>query len=349
MKFYNLQLVILGFGPGIWSGVATQSKRSANGKEVAARPRTTRRTPELLLLVVATLAIGLLASYLLYRKLVPAIDVEPLYAVVIVIDGYLVVRLATIIVERALQPTIGVTRTHGVKNVIQIIGAIVVTSAIFTVLGVNLSSLLIGAGFLGIVLGLAAQQVLGNIFAGISIFISRPFEIGERVTIVNSSYGLLAGSYPRENSINGFTGVVNDIGIFFTRVVLDDGSPTVFPNSVMNQSLIISHEKIFTKRIRVRVDLDKGIEFSDFKSKMLEALKKHDDLDAEKSNVELIDISIATYQVVVIVRAYTVNEEPVKTIIIQEALRIQKELKPRSEGDNKPGGTQAPGGTHPNV
>ena len=90
------------------------------------------------------------------------------------------------------------------------------------------------------------------------------------------------------------------------------------------------------------------VRFSDFKSKMLEALKKHDDLDAEKSNVELIDISIATYQVVVIVRAYTVHEEPVKTIIIQEALRIQKELKPRSEGDNKPGGTQAPVGTHPN-
>jgi hypothetical protein len=50
----------------------------------------------------------------------------------------------------------------------------------------------------------------------------------------------------------------------------------------------------------------------------------------------------------VIVRAYTVHEEPVKTIIIEEALRIQKELKPRSDGDNKPGGNQAPVGTHPN-
>jgi small conductance mechanosensitive channel len=298
---------------------------------------------ELLLLVVATLAIGFLASYLLYRQLVPAIDVAPLYAIVIVIDGYLVVRLATIIIERALEPTIGITRTHGFKNAIQIVGAIFVISAVFTVLGVNLSSLLIGAGFLGIVLGLAAQQVLGNIFAGISIFISRPFEIGDRVTIVNSSYGLLAGSYPRENTINGFSGTISDIGIFFTRVLLDDGSPSVFPNSVMNQSLIISHDKIFTKRIRVRIDLDKGIEFAEFKSRMLEALKKHDGLDTEKSNVELIDIGTATYQVVVIVRAYSVHEEPIKTIIIQEALRIQKELTPKSDGDSKPGGTQAQG------
>jgi hypothetical protein len=97
----------------------------------------------------------------------------------------------------------------------------------------------------------------------------------------------------------------------------------------------------------VRIDLDKGIEFSDFKSKMLEALKKHDVIDAEKSNAELVDIGIATYQVVVVVRAYTVHEEPIKTIIIQEALRIQKELTPKSEGDNNPGGPQAQEGSHP--
>ncbi|MDA4113946.1 MAG: mechanosensitive ion channel family protein [Thaumarchaeota archaeon] len=328
--------------------MAIQSTHGTNGREATPRPRPKRRTLELLLIVATTLAIGLLASYLFYRHLVPAIDVAPLYAVVIVIDGYLVIRLATIIIERALEPTIGVTRTHGVKNVVQIVGAIFVISAIFTVLGVNLSSLLIGAGFLGIVLGLAAQQVLGNIFAGISIFISRPFEIGDRVTIVNSSYGLLAGSYPRENSINGFTGTINDIGIFFTRVLLDDGSPSVFPNSVMNQSLIISHDKIFTKRVRVRIDLDKGIEFSEFRSRMLEALKKHDGLDEEKSNVELIEIGILTYQVVVIVRAYSVHEEPIKTIVIQEALRIQRELTPKSEGDSKPADAQAQEGSRPN-
>jgi small conductance mechanosensitive channel len=339
--------------------VGNQPRRGTGPQGETVHRSRRRRLTEIVILVVVSLAIGLLSSYLLYKNLVPAIYVTPLDAAVIVIDGYLVVRLATVIVERTLEPTLGVTRTHGVKNVLQIAGSIVVLSAILTVLGVNLTSLLIGAGFLGIVLGLAAQQVLGNLFAGISIFISRPFEIGDRVTIVNSSYSLLASSYPRENSINGFTGTINDIGIFFTRVLLDDGAPSVFPNSVINQSLIISHEKVFSKRVRVRIDLDKGIEFSDFKSRMLRALKKHGELESEKSDVELIDLGISTYQVVVIVRAFTVHDEPIKTIVIEEAIRVQKELTPKSPavsgpaGNQPPAGTQSPGtqspdGLHPN-
>ena len=72
---------------------------------------------------------------------------------------------------------------------------------------------------------------------------------------------------------------------------------------------------------------------------MLEALKGHDVLDAQNSAVELIDIGITTYQVVVIVHAYTVHEEPIKTIVIQEALRLQKQLTPESDGVKSQPGT----------
>ncbi|MCB0689948.1 MAG: mechanosensitive ion channel, partial [Saprospiraceae bacterium] len=48
-------------------------------------------------------------------------------------------------------------------------------------------SLLAGAGILSVVIGLAAQQSLGNLFSGIMIVIFRPFRINDRITIQNIS------------------------------------------------------------------------------------------------------------------------------------------------------------------
>ncbi|MGA2666400.1 MAG: mechanosensitive ion channel family protein [Nitrososphaerales archaeon] len=299
----------------------------------AGTPPQRKRTLELALLAAGSIAIVALATSLIYARMVPEVFVAPLYAAVIVVDGYLIIRFVDVFIERSLEPAFGPTRTHGVKNLFQIVAAVVVVSGIFTVFGVNLTALLVGAGFLGIVLGLAAQQVLGNIFAGISIFLFRPFEIGDRVTIVNSSYGLLAGTYSHENAVNGYTGTIRDVGIFFTRVQLDEGTPSVFPNSVMTQSLVISYTKAATRRTRVRVDVDRKIDFGEFKSRMLQALKAHEWLDAGRSELEIVDVGPTTYQVVIAVWTQSLHEEPVRTLVIGEALRVLGSFVQKAPGD----------------
>lgn len=197
---------------------------------------------------------------------------------------------------------------------------------IFAIFGVNLTAALIGAGFLGIVLGLAAQQVLGNLFAGFSMLASRPFEIGDRVTIATSSYGLTGSTYAHENQTSGFTGVVRDVGIFFTRVLLDDGTPAIFPNSVVIGSLIVNHSKCTMRSVRVRMDIDKKIDYDRFKSKFLESQKKYDIIDAEKSSVEIVDVGATTYQIVIAVWTRSESEEPIKTLVIREGMRAQEEI-----------------------
>jgi small-conductance mechanosensitive channel len=57
--------------------------------------------------------------------------------------------------------------------------------------GVTMATLAVGGAFTAIVLGLAAQQTLGSLFAGIVLQSTRPFRVGERVRLVG---GLLAGS-----------------------------------------------------------------------------------------------------------------------------------------------------------
>ncbi len=273
--------------------------------------------------VAFAVATALIVNFMGNKEYIPSSYLFPLYAVIVVIAGYAWVRIFTAILEKLVEPTIGITKTHGIKNLFYIIAAIVVVAIISSLYGLNLTGVLVSAGFAGIVLGLAAQQVLGNIFAGLSLLAARPFEIGDRITLATASYSLMGGTYNRESMINGFTGVVRDIGVFYMKMTLDDGTPAVFSNSVVIGSMAINHTKIDLRTVRARMDLDKRLDFNIFKSKFLESMKKYDIIDSEKSNVETVDVGSLTYQIVMIVWAKSAFEEPIKTIIIQEALKIQ--------------------------
>jgi len=281
---------------------------------------------EFILILVASSVVAALARYLADRGLVPESYVLPIYVVTLLVGGYLAIRIINGIIERVVEPTIGATRARGIKNLFQVIAGLILVVLVFAIFGVNITAVLIGAGFLGIVLGLAAQQVLGNVFAGLAMLVSKPFEIGDRVTIATSSYGGTAPSYAHETQAGGFTGVVQDVGIFFTRVSLDNGVPAVFPNSVVIGAIIVNHSKGTLHTVRVRMDIDKKIDFDRFKSRLLESQKKLEVIDAEKSSVELVDMGASTYQVVVTVWTRSEVEESVRTLVIREGMKVQEEL-----------------------
>jgi small-conductance mechanosensitive channel len=92
--------------------------------------------------------------------------------------------------------------------------------------GVQASTLAVGGAFTAVVLGLAAQQALGGIFAGIVLQSTRPFRVGERVRLVG---GLLAGS---------LEGTVSSLGLFYTT--LSQGADRLkVPNSVLLSLVIV--------------------------------------------------------------------------------------------------------------
>ncbi|MGP8125383.1 MAG: mechanosensitive ion channel family protein [Nitrososphaerales archaeon] len=296
-----------------------------SGTKIAAGPMRARVIGFILILFAASV-VALLARYLADRGLVPESYVLPIYVITALVGGYLVIRIVDGMIERVVEPTLGATRAKGVKNLFQVLAVIVLAVFVFAAFGVNLTAALIGAGFLGIVLGLAAQQVLGNVFAGLSMLVSKPFEIGDRVTIATSSYGLTGSTYAHESQTSGFTGVIQDLGIFFTRVLLDNGTPAVFPNSVVIGALILSHAKDTLRTVRVRMDIDKKIDYDRFKSRLLESQKGSNVIDAERSSVEIVDLGGTTYQVVITVWTRSEFDEPVRTLVIREGMKVQEEL-----------------------
>jgi small conductance mechanosensitive channel len=92
--------------------------------------------------------------------------------------------------------------------------------------GVTAATLAVGGAFTAIVLGLAAQQTLGSLFAGIVLQSTRPFRVGERVRLVG---GALAGS---------LEGTVGSLGLFYATLVQGADRLQV-PNSVLINLVVV--------------------------------------------------------------------------------------------------------------
>lgn len=109
---------------------------------------------------------------------------------------------------------------------------------------VDLSGLLIGAGFAGIVFGLAARQTLGALLAGFVLMFSRPFEIGDWVEVGDKE------------------GIVTDITIVNTRIQSFDGEYVMLPNDYVGSSDIVNKSRKGRLRhhVEVGVDYDTDVE-----------------------------------------------------------------------------------------
>jgi len=116
----------------------------------------------------------------------------------------------------------------------------VVVASVLTIWGVNLSGLLVGAGFLGIVVGLAARQTLGSLIAGFVLMFSRPFTIGDWVALGDNE------------------GIVTNITVFNTRLENFDGESIVIPNDTVSNRAIVNR----SERGRLRVRVDVGVDYA---------------------------------------------------------------------------------------
>jgi len=136
-----------------------------------------------------------------------------LAALLILTLGYFVGRWASRWLDRALghiemEPPV---RTLIVRIARAAISVLFVIMALQN-LGVELLPLIAGLGVAGAGIALAMQGVLGNLFAGLTIILTKPFRIGEYIEIVSEE------------------GAVESISLFQTTLTHPDRSRVVIPN-----------------------------------------------------------------------------------------------------------------------
>lgn len=137
--------------------------------------------------------------------------------------AYVIFGLAAVIglagkTRDILAPRIGTGHAAVIRYSIMLIGALITIIVILELLGVPLTQLLVGGAVTTIFIGIAAQQSLGNVFAGIVLLFSRPFAVGDSIVLRS---GALSGP---------IQGVVVEIGITYVRLETGDGV-MYLPNS----------------------------------------------------------------------------------------------------------------------
>jgi hypothetical protein len=117
-----------------------------------------------------------------------------------------------------LLPLIGAAHAGVTRYALVLAGIFTILVIALNLASVPVGQLVLGGAVTGVLLGIAAQQSLANLFAGMVLLFARPFRVGDRVRLrAGALYGILEGT-------------VTDISITYVRMETTEGVVFV-PNS----------------------------------------------------------------------------------------------------------------------
>ena len=116
------------------------------------------------------------------------------------------------------QPLIGQAHAGVLRYVLVLVGLFAVLTFSLAIAHIDVKQLLVSGAVAGVLLGIAAQQSLANLFAGLVLLFARPFRVGDHVRF---RAGALSGE---------IEGVVIDVSLTYVRLQTDQGQ-ILLPNS----------------------------------------------------------------------------------------------------------------------
>jgi small conductance mechanosensitive channel len=227
-------------GLGSSSGAVYGDRVRQMRKSATQRARRARRQALLLLPLIAAVIIAFV-----YRREIFGLDVEVRIGAVValVILGWAFARD----LGRALGPILfkrldaGTAGTIGFLIRLTTLGMSVLVA--LRLAGLNTRTLAVGGAITAVIIGLAAQQTLGNLIAGTVLLSARPFRVGDRVRL---QAGPLAGEVE---------GTVASLGLLYTTFAHGEDR-IMIPNNVVLSSAVVPLREPAGVDLRARLDAD---------------------------------------------------------------------------------------------
>ena len=167
------------------------------------------------------------------------LGVRIVVSVLVLSTAYGLTRVVRRVVDRSRVAELSTDhRRQMIYHVVQMTLYAIGMLLVLAVWSVNLRDLLIGAGVLGVVIGLAARETLGAVVAGFVLLFARPFTVGDWVVIAD-----------RE-------GTVENITIVNTRLRTLDGEEVIVPNDRVASQEVVNRSREGRLRETVEVGVD---------------------------------------------------------------------------------------------
>ena len=195
------------------------AKRELNTKN---KKDTRRSVLKRIILLGVILAITLTLSTLVLGPLIPPEFLLYTQIAQFALIGYFVME---IISNSAFRVATVARRSNqtakSIRSLIRILGSLIITAIIISFLSQNPALAAAIGTITAVVIGFAAQNVIGNLIAGMYLTITRPFKIDDRITVLGNS------------------GKVIDIGLLYSGLLMDSGDTVLVPNTLLITSSII--------------------------------------------------------------------------------------------------------------
>lgn len=181
-----------------------------------------------------------------------------LSAIVTLVVCIIAIKLITNIVDKLLSRStkLDATLRHylgsGVRTLLWILAVIIVANA----LGINTTSLVALVSVAGLALSLSVQNVMSNLFSGITLLIAKPFSSGDFVEVA------------------GKTGVIKAVGLFYTQLDTLDNIAISIPNGDVTAGSVTNYSREPLRRVDRTFTASYDSATEDVKAAILDAIAK---------------------------------------------------------------------------
>lgn len=172
--------------------------------------------------------------------------------------------ITKLLANSRLEPAVRGFLRSGCKGLLWVIAIIIVAGS----MGIETASLVALLSVAGLALSLSVQGVMTNLFSGITILTNKPFVAGDYV------------------DLDGASGVVMEVGLFYTTVTTVDNKIVYIPNGQVAAAKIVN----YTRQDKRRVDLTFTASYNDSTESVKEAL-----LAAARSDRRVLDEPAAPF------------------------------------------------------
>jgi small-conductance mechanosensitive channel len=240
---------------------------------------------------------------------------------------YIALRLILKTLQNYLERRVQKKYVRPLVFIISLIGYFVILLAVLALLGVDLSSIILGSAFAGAIVGLAAQQILSNFFSGVLLIWTRPFAPGEYIEFNSWQYSYMLPSYPpkylsRDEFRWKIAGTVEDISMNFTTIVENDGTVTKIPNSIIIQGAITVNP--VRNKIQVRTEMLNSVDYDGLKKRIESIASSMKEIKDFATSVE--EIGRETYLVKITLTTEGGDSEAVRARFMEDLLAARKNI-----------------------
>lgn len=167
---------------------------------------------------------------------------------------------------KKLDPTLRGFLQSAVRILLWVLTAIIVADA----LGLSTSSLVAVVSVVGLALSLSIQNVMANVFSGITLLVTKPFEAGDYV------------------DISGKVGTVKQVGIFYTVLDTFENMRVSVPNADVTAAAVINYSAEPVRRLDMTFNASYDDDTDAVRSALLEAAGQDERVLAEPAPMAAI-------------------------------------------------------------